>query len=445
MKNHLVILVLVIFLFGCVPVTPIPTSTPMPTVRPATSTLRATIIPTAILPTDTSTLTPTPDISPISAPTMPYNKNMGVEAKCVEVNQNVQTGNLGTGMVVLENRGNGLNGRHQPGLYFLDMETGLLNNPFGTDRYASVGSVSPDRKLLVAWADGLGGIIMTADGKVLGKLQAQSNGDSDWLNNHQLITIEYQTNTNPNKIKAFEADPRLVLNPFTGEQRLLHPDFPDIYNNCCHQPSWGGIVYNPLLTRAVYLAMPGTIFVLWDLQKKKPLLSWTQFFNAEQNIPRWSPDGSKFAFYGILGKLSTMPEGPSLPYKLYLADNNGNYSELVPDNKNLPIYDYFWSPSGRYLAFIWQVISTASHSYDNDRLLVLDTQTKKITDYCVEFRPSGFEKTPVVWSPDETQILLEDKYTEDPRHWRVILVDLVKGTAFPIAEDMIASGWMKSP
>jgi len=120
------------------------------------------------------------------------------------------------------------------------------------------------------------------------------------------------------------------------------------------------------------------------------------------------------------------------------VDNDGNPSELVA---GFGIFDYFWSPSGRYVA-LELLGAKASDGYYNDRLAILDVQTKKITDYCVEFRSSAGDPS-LIWSPDETQILLNDKYITG--HWRVILVDLTKGTAFPIAEDMIATGWMKSP
>jgi hypothetical protein len=108
----------------------------------------------------------------------------------------------------------------------------------------------------------------------------------------------------------------------------------------------------------------------------------------------------------------------------------------------LQIDDYFWSPSGRYVALLIFGNKNSNGEYKN-RLLILDIQTRQIADYCLEFTPFGVDEPALIWSPDDTQILLNDVYSEEPRHRRIILVDLTKGTAFPIAEDMIVTGWMK--
>jgi Tol biopolymer transport system component len=103
--------------------------------------------------------------------------------------------------------------------------------------------------------------------------------------------------------------------------------------------------------------------------------------------------------------------------------------------------DYFWSPSGRYLALYW-MDPNSGQSTSSRNLVILNTQTLEAVDTCVQFSLPLDIPAPV-WSPDETQILLNDAYLDN--HQRVILVDLQKNIAFPIAEDMQAQGWMKSP
>lgn len=444
MKKLLQILLIVFVLAGCSTGPIIPSQTPSNNL--ATPAVLA-IPPTVTLSTISPEVTSTPILQPISEPTAIDDQNAGVDSKCIEVSQDLLKDQMGNGVAVLEDQRIGADNLVVPGFYLLNMKTGAsINLSRQGERFLN-GSVSPDGTLLSVEAGFSKLLIMLADGKVKKELPLGKGWGSNgvWQDNqHLMIDI---AGLDPDESRALKPGKLLWLDPFTGEKRILAPNFPNIYNGY-PLPNWGNqwghslVVYNPSLTRAVYLSDWGINYVLWDMQKKKPLMSWTQFANAEQNIPRWSPDGEKFIMYGILGKLSTMPEGPYLPYKLYLVDNDGNFSQLASVSVNLQIDDYFWSPSGRYIA-LTLLGNIASDGYYNDKLAVLDTKTKEITDYCVEFRPSGESEPSLIWSPDETQILLNDKYSQENR--RVILVDLAKGTAFPIAQDMIATGWMKAP
>jgi Tol biopolymer transport system component len=236
----------------------------------------------------------------------------------------------------------------------------------------------------------------------------------------------------------------LWLDPFTGGRRTLSPDFPNLYDGY-PLPDWGkpwGMslsVYNARITRAVYLAKPGYAYVLWDMQKKQALLNWVDI--SQDDPPRWSPDGSKF-----LMSVADASDTPGVyPNGLYLVDENGTVSLPALSDiyaaSQTSVQDYFWSPSGRFIAFLADVKDVPNGEF-KERLWVLDLQIRKITDYCVEFTPTQ-DGASLIWSPDETQILLNDQFSRDRR--RVILVDLARGIAFPIAEDMIATGWMKSP
>jgi hypothetical protein len=441
MNNLSRILLIAFSLAACSARTVVPSQTPPDN----TATPTVTVIPSTVTPLSTATpdVTSTPIVEPISVPTAFY-KDVNVVAKCAAVSQEIQHTNLGNDVAVLEGQSWGADNLTVPGFYLLNMKTGTSINLGRQDEMFSNGSVSPDGTLLFVEAGYAKFLIVLADGKVKKEVQLKEGlgFDAVWQDNrHLMMSIAWpHFDENNNRLTLGKM---LWLNPFTGEQRTLVIDFPDLYFNPSSAWSWekpwgkNPVVYSPSLNRVVYLAGYGTIFELWDIQKKKSLLSWTQFANAEQNIPRWSPDGTKFIMYGILGKVSNM----YLPYKLYLVDNDGNLSGLVA---GLGIEDYFWSPSGRFVALKIVGEGKDANGYPRDRLLVLDVQTGKITDSCVEFTASESDPA-LIWSPDETQILLNDKYSESPRHWRVILVDLAKGTAFPIAEDMAATGWMKLP
>ena len=67
----------------------------------------------------------------------------------------------------------------------------------------------------------------------------------------------------------------------------------------------------------------------------------------------------------------------------------------------------------------------------------------EVTDYCVQVRSKGGEPPPPIWSEDGKQFLLESWTWDDRR--RVILIDVEKGIAAQIAENMGALGWMVAP
>jgi hypothetical protein len=433
------------FLAACSARTVAPSQTPPdPTAMPTVTAIPPTVTP---LPTATPDVTSTPAFDPISAPTVVYAENAGVEAKCVAVSQEIQNTNLGNGVAVF---GNSFG---EPD-YLLNMNTGVSINLGNQNERFFNGSVSPDGTLFFAEYMIFGddgkflkkyqSLLMTADGKIKKEFPPSDRMLlAVWQDNQHLIMFRSRPYYEPvahQEYSVLVPGTMLYLNPFTGQQRILVLDFPDLYTPASSAWSWeepwgkNPVVYSPTITRVVYLAEPGYTYRLWDTQKKKALIDWVNIdFNHH---PRWSPDGSKF-----LMAVSDPSDHPgNYPNGMYLVDDNGNVLFQVPAF----IADYFWSPSGRYVA-LKLLGSKASDGYYNDKLAILDTQTKKITDYCVEFRPYDDS---LIWSPDETQILLNDSYRNDiysQIHDRVILVDLAKGTAFPIAEDMVATGWMKAP
>jgi dipeptidyl aminopeptidase/acylaminoacyl peptidase len=440
------ILLITVLLTGCSGRLIFPSQTPPDnTVTPAMI---------AIPPTATQLVmpgpTPTATLQPISAPAATY-IDPSVESKCVVISQDIQDNNIGNGLVVLESRRTGADNLIEAGLYLLNIRTGALttiNDLKANDGMLWSASVSPDGSTLAVRAGYPKFLMMTANGIVKKELPRGKGWASDaiWQDNqHLMINI---AGLDPDESKVSKPAKMLWLNPFTGEQRILAPDFPNIYADY-PLPDWDEpwgtslVVYNPQLTRAVYLAEPGVTYVLWDMQKKKALINWTN--RDTQHHPRWSPDGSKFLM--DVTYISKIPGDFSTG--LYLVDDNGKVSmPAILDTKaeqHISITDYFWSPSGRYVALLAFGDENSSTGESKSRLLVLDSQTRQIVDYCLEFNLFGASEASLIWSPDDTQILLNDKYNEGPRRRRVILVDLAKGTAFPIAEDVIATGWMKSP
>ncbi len=71
-----------------------------------------------------------------------------------------------------------------------------------------------------------------------------------------------------------------------------------------------------------------------------------------------------------------------------------------------------------------------------DRIAILDTVTKNITLFCI---PGASNVSPVIWSPDGTQLLIN---TLSGDSYDTVLVDTVKGFAAKISENTIPQGWV---
>jgi len=287
--------------------------------------------------------------------------------------------------------------------------------------------------------DSSGHVKQTLDGDYL-----QANNPAwAWLNNQQLIfniTFLYPETTGGDNPQHF-----LVLNPFTGKQQYLIAKFPNIFDWTGPASTWdypwndSRVAYNSTLSHAVYLGEETIQYSLWDMTKGKSVANILSL-QGHTGPPRWSPDGSKFLMFGFLGDVANLPA--EFDYHLYLVDTDGNM-RTVDEGLDMNIGGYFWSPSGRYIALYIYL----DNKYN--RLVVLDTQSMGITDYCVNFIPTGdYIETPPIWSPDESQLIIED---EIPRaninqeyHSQLILLDFTKGTAVQIAEDTQAKGWMTS-
>jgi hypothetical protein len=294
-------------------------------------------------------------------------------------------------------------------------------------------------------------IIATADGQIQKAIPWEQGwvGIPGWLDDERLIIN--MGGKDPDEDTAKKPATLLMLNPFTGERRVLPPDFPEISYEypVLDWEWWGETIYDPTLTRVVY---PGPGYVLWDLESNRALATLRSRF---LHPPRWSPDGAQFV-------VAADPDFGEyrFGYELFSVSRDG---ELITPLTNLKAYypasdmwGYSWSPQGNRIAF-W--LSTDPDAVDgNDhasqRLAVLDLTTQTVTDYCIPldayrgdpflgtipFFSSGV--TSPIWSPNGQQLIVESRYAQDAS--RVILVDIAHEFAVQIAEITKPEGWMKS-
>jgi hypothetical protein len=426
-----------------------PTSTTPPLHENLTVVREQTEVPTVIT---GSPQTPVPEESgtpkSLVTPTIPQEAN--VQIQCPDMVENQVSYEGMNGMVILESRVV-LDNRYTPDTRFLNLGTGETI-PMTVARERQGGFVvSPNRQLVAftrAYFDDQGVfirdelVIATADGKQQAAASWEDGwtGIVDWLDNERLLINI--SGLNHEEATARKAATLLVLNPFTGERTILRPDFPDIYN-IRPIPSWGDwsiTVYDPQLTRVVYLTLTQKgeyAYALSDLQTGEVL---TQFISYLIEPPRWSPDSSQFVV--------TAPVSSQDGSELFLVIRNGLIERLTNLNVYRKAYfsGYSWSPNGRNLA-AWLTPGPFADSKVAE-LVLIDTMSKQVMDLCVKVKYGGEGyggggPLPPIWSPDGNQLVVMDWYEKD--HRRVFLVDRVQNFITPIAEDMEPVGWMRAP
>jgi Tol biopolymer transport system component len=187
-------------------------------------------------------------------------------------------------------------------------------------------------------------------------------------------------------------------------------------------------------------------YTLWDLAKSQLIVSLDKVFTTftaynKFPFPHWSPDGSGFVFQG-----SVMVSDELVTFELYRVNRDGETEQLTHLN---PVFSFqesnlSWSPDGKYIAmYLNKYYGSATESHS--QVAVLNMDTLDILDFCnlVNNPNTGYSgELPFspIWSPDGRQFLVMDWYAKD--HSRVILIDIDKGTATQIAEDMQPVGWL---
>jgi len=415
---------------------------------------------TPLTPTSTITTTPTetgtPTATPTETPIPTYPPETRVQLQCLKVSPMLPDNADSPGVVILDGR-RVSGGRYIPETFLHDMATRESLQIAGQDESLNSFMISPDKHLVA-----FNRVIIDANDRITqdelvladanGQVQIVIPWEEKWLDllgwtNDQRLLLAYDepittTDGYPAQVSY------LVLDPFSGEQQMISPDYPH-FLDLTIAPGWWGVVFDPSLTRAIYgwrYEQDGEemhTLALWDVDGQQLLATMEDYyayypvFKSETPLPRWSQDGSKFAFRGQF--LASMSD-ERVTIELYQADREGQVEQLTHlglATSYVPARSFSWSPDGRYIAMY---LENWDLQAPNPHVALLDTETQEVLDYCI---PIGGVRSTPIWSPDSTQFLVVDRYEQD--HQRVILVDIVQGFAAVIAEDVEPVGWMISP
>lgn len=430
----------------------IPTTTPSGTPAPSRQTT-PTPIPSSPNASGAPTEMATPTVVGVATSTVGIPAEARLKSQCLEVVPRLPSEVAPSGVVILDSRVV-VNGRYKPEAYLLDMATGKTI----TIEHGGSFIISPDRTLMAYDSVILDKqdriikndlVIADASGQQLKVIPWEKEWSAmlGWSDNQHLILSQ------PDEVAVWKPNTLLVLNPFSGERQLLHPDFPrflDVRGTVLpYWDGWYGVIYDPTLTRAIYPRFVGDgeerfTYAIWDRAKRQLVISLENIFVAysgENDMfprPRWSPDGTQFVFRGLVHKSEQLAE-----FELYRLSRDGQAEQLTHLTSIALVQDsnLSWSPDGRHIAMFlddWGTYGQQAH------VAVLDTTTLDITDYCVPVMYTGGAEPPIpIWSLDGKQFLVMGWDKEN--HTHVILVDIAQGFAAQIAEDMEPVGWMKAP
>jgi len=407
----------------------ISTPTPMKTVTQQEYTPPTKVVPTTIL-----IASSTPQPSAIAT------TNLAIDQRCISMDETLPLDFMFLGDIAFET--------HDPQtkypLSFLNLKTG----EFSTIQKTTVTTLvlSPDGKRY-AYEDyekRIVYIFSNAHEPILSlPIQQEEWAFRGWIDAERIYAVVYEPEGDSNPLHVKYPPAIAVINLFEDQIQILPSDYPQI-DKASHNFRWGrwGItVYDPTATKVVYPGDAGTSagYILYDTVQKKILAQIPNDFWID-NIPQWSPDGSKFVMVG--------------ENEFYLVTLDGRITKISHIN---PFYEktttirgldysphfYTWSPDGKLIAMWLRETDTR-----RETLAILNPRTGRVTDTCIRsgFDPNYLTASPYpIWSPNGRGIVVPANYNSGTKGYDVVLIDLEKQKGYKIASNQFPVGWLASP
>jgi WD40 repeat protein len=329
---------------------------------------------------------------------------------------------------------------NNPGYHLLNLTTNSLSKIDSPSSEALFcWSVSPNRDQLACWTkDQL--IILDNKGQVLTSAPRQKDWYAflGWLDKNRVLVMKAAT----------PLAPTIIYDPYKKVRQEIAQDYPegDPYNSFDQIGYFAGTdaFYDPTLNLVVYQA--GATTVLLDRNKKQIL---AQVPRGENNpYPQWSPDGQQVIIAGRANYPEAISSDNNDPMDVYRVSRSGdvqritNFSRYFPHDNSM-IYSLSWSPDGKQIAFFYY---SENSTCSSGCLMVVDVENSELkvfqfpNGYHIE--PAGTPTYTLTWSPDGRGILLKVHQDGDPETPILMIFDIDKQTAYPVAKDANILGWM---
>lgn len=353
-----------------------------------------------------------------------------LSTSCVQIFDSAPSDIKPKGTIVLQNY------KSTAHLFLMELENGRQTPLETLGGSASDITISPDRKSVAykvfdSQANSYNVMVSDAQGNVKKNIPWDQGFFimRDWINNEEILIA-----SNP---------PMIAFNPYTNEQKGFQiSDFPGYSDD----PISGNryMAFDSTMTRGLYKNANGKISLL-DMNSKE-ILAEVGNERAPYATASWSPDDSQIA---VVGAIILGTQNADIGYDIFSISRDGKVKQLthLTDHYgNLliisPAAGLRWSPDGRFIAF-W-LANPRNPNYDW-QLAVFDTVTQKTTNYCIPSSLSSnliaiYQLAPPIWSPDGTQILIENRY--DVENSRVVILDIAQSLAFKVIDSMYPIGWL---
>jgi WD40 repeat protein len=241
-----------------------------------------------------------------------------------------------------------------------------------------------------------------------------------WINAEQV----WVSTTQPGKYELLDINTgeiSSILFPYIDEVRMKE-SFADIRSEV--------VLFDPTLTNVMYegnlhvFILRGGRYFLYD--NPEPVL-WARKNRHNWTKPVWSHAGDKIAVPLSSGRIDD----------LYILNAYGDeiratdFFRMYDSPSSTLILNLSWSPDGRYIALQLNLRTKEDEEMgrkdrlSEGRLLVVDLENRLVTDYCLLF---GY---PPVWSPDGKYLFVDNT-----------MLDVLRNEAF-IFEIGPVIGWLK--
>jgi hypothetical protein len=273
-----------------------------------------------------------------------------------------------------------------------------------------------------------------------------------WINPDKLI-IEKKMDNDITVLRTGQ----VILDLNTNSVIELPYDFPNINPMISREPRWNVFrstiaVYNPLLTRVVYLAYIDDYgpLVLWDVINKSEIRLLQGNSYDYGGGPQWNNDGSFFyvsippIFTSWNGKVYKN-EDNSYPYKggseLYKISDNGDLSRLtyLTAIYNAGEESISLSNNEKYISFWFNKNYIYRDTNPTTELAILDLSTNEIMSLCIKGGDYPFNP---IWSPDSNYLAITINYPENNTYTN-LLIDLINNAYYEFDQQGYVFGWLK--
>jgi hypothetical protein len=271
-----------------------------------------------------------------------------------------------------------------------------------------------------------------------------------WFDDHRLWQYKY----GGGKV----SDQFNLIDPFNGVVQELKVDFPFADSTLYSHWNLPVTIYDPSLTRVIYFGCDkrctensarggmGWPVFLYNIETNKIIAS----FLTQDNFgypPLWRPNGSAFIMAAdLVSEFSTNEE-------FFSVSRDGDIRQLTHLHDDFPQVEisdnYGLSPDGNSLAFWLRVPPDLSV---DPTLIVLDTQSGNLLDYCIHGFPYNTNPTisnypAPIWSPDGKQLVVQTRDPQTSENSLITLIDLTQITAVQVknTDNIDPVGWLSLP